>query len=182
MTRHSRHPGPRASNRPWLGRACALAPVLAGAALLGFGGIAAAGPGGGGDGSGKRHGICAKLECSEDQRQRLRTVVRELRDDTKADREAIRGLQREMAAVWAGDAPDEAELARLQAAIAGHRAAMTATATDALMEVHALLTPEQRALFAKIIERRGVGALRGGHHKRGKRGKRGRPSDAEGAK
>ena len=149
--------------------------------MLGFGGIAAAAPGGdgGGDKSARRHGICAKLECSEDQRDRLRTIIGELRDDTKADREAIQRLQREMASLWAGDAPDEAELARLQAAVAGHRTAMTSIATGALMEVHAILTPEQRALFAKIIERRGVGALRGGHHKRGKRGRRGQGPSAK---
>ncbi len=143
-------------------------PLLAGATLLGLGGVAIAGPGQG-KGQGKARGnVCAKLECSADQKQALRTIFAELRADTKTDREAIKRLHHDMATEWAQDNPDEAELSRLQGEVAKHHGAMAGLVTDAMMEVHANLTPAQRVTFAKLIERRGLAALRGGG--RGKRG------------
>ncbi|MEM6996872.1 MAG: periplasmic heavy metal sensor [Myxococcota bacterium] len=169
------------ATRPWW-RTWGLrgTPVLAGLALFGLAAVAVAGPGKGGKGG--AGGVCAKLECSEDQRGELRTILGELRQDTQADREAIKKARASMAAEWVKDRPDEGELQRLQGVVAQHHQAMAAIAADALMEVHEILEPEQRAKLAKLIERRGLAALRRGGHKgkgKGKRGGKNKPAEPQ---
>lgn len=154
-----------------------LLPAVGGLALIGLGTAAVAKPGGppGAEGQ-RRGGICAKLSCTDDQREQIREVMKELRADAKGDREAIKRLHGQMAAEFAKDQPDEAALRAAQAQAAVHEKELRDRGFDALMEVHALLDAEQRASLAKAMKHRGLRGLMGpgrrGKHK-GKRGKKG---------
>lgn len=150
-----------------------LLPAIGGLALLGLGGAALAGPDAG-PRDGKRGGLCAKLECTDTQREELRAVMSELRADSKGDREAIKRLRKQLAAEFAKAQPDEAAMRSIQATIATHQQQMRDRGLDAMLEVHALLDAEQRATLAKAMERRGMrGMMRGGKgHRKGK-GERG---------
>ena len=132
-----------------------VAPVLASAALLATGAVATADPGGGPAAKGGPAGVCAKLKCSEDQKTQLRQRYKKLREDSKADREAIKALHGEMAREWTKDAPNESALTKLQAKIHKHRVALATIVHDAMMDVHAVLSPAQRTEFAKLIAKRG---------------------------
>ncbi len=150
-----------------------LLPLLGGVALLGIGGAALAKPAitvPAADG--KRGGLCARLECTETQKQELRAVMSELRADTKGDRQAIKRLHKQLAAEFAKDKPDEAAMRSIQAQIATHHGEMQARGLDAMMEVHELLDAEQRAKLAPMIEHRGLRGMMRGKGKRGD-GKRG---------
>lgn len=147
-----------------------LLPVLGAVALLGLGGAALAKPDGGRPGAeGPRGGLCAKLECSDQQKEELRAVASELRADTKGDREAIGRLGKELAAELAKAKPDEAAMKATMAKIANHERELRERAFDALMELHALLDAEQRAKLAEAIEHRGLrGLMHGGGRRHGK--------------
>ncbi len=70
----------------------------------------------------------------------------------KATREATHEVLR---AEWASEKPDAAKLHALVDARAEEMKAMAHQAVDAAVEVHAVLTPEQRAKLAKKAERFG---------------------------
>lgn len=90
--------------------------------------------------------------------------MKEARQDSKKDREAVRRLRKEMAEEFAKDAPSVEKLSSLQKQIAKHRQAMDARRLDAMMEIHAILSKEQRVKFAEFMEKRG----RKGRHGQGK--------------
>ena len=155
----------------WSPKTRILLPAIGGLALLGLGSAAAAKAGSADARAERPHGgLCARLECSDQQKQELQAVMTELRADTKADREAIERLQAKLATELAKAKPDEKAMQATLAAIETHEHELRARAFDAMMEVHALLTPEQRAQMAQAVERHGFrGLLRGGG--KGKRGK-----------
>ena len=158
----------------WSPKTRILLPVLGGLALVGLGGAALAEPGGEATGA-KRHrgGLCAKLECTEQQEQELRAVMTELREDAKGDREAIKRLHGTIAAEFAKARPDEDAMKAAMKQIDVHQRELEERGFDAMMEIHALLTPEQRAKVAKAMEHRGLrGLMHGGKGRRGKRGER----------
>lgn len=127
---------------------------------------------GDGPGAERRRGLCAKLSCSETQREELRAVLTELRADAKGDREAIRRLRKQLAAEFALDRPDEAAMRATQQKIAVHEQEVRERIFDAMMEVHALLDADQRAQLVKVIEHRGLRAVMGhGGKGKGKHGK-----------
>ena len=118
--------------------------------------------------------MCAKLGCTDAQKAQLAQIREGMKDKIKPEREAIRGLKQQIAAEYRKDKLDSTRLRDLYAqldarkgTIEGYRRAMRA-------QVHAVLTPDQRAAAAERMERR---AERGhgkgkGHGKHGKgRGK-----------
>ncbi|MCH9684587.1 MAG: Spy/CpxP family protein refolding chaperone [Deltaproteobacteria bacterium] len=160
-----------ASNRRFL------LPALGGLALVGLTGVAVAKPGADAKGAEGRHrgGICAKLSCTEVQKEKVREVMQEMRADGKADREAIKRLHGQMAAEFAKDAPDEAAMRSIQAEVARHKGELHERGFDAMMEIHGLLDAEQRAKMAEAMERHGPkGMMHGGRHGRRGKGKRGK--------
>ena len=154
----------------WSPKTRILLPAIGGLALLGLGSVAVAKPDGADARAERSHGgLCERLECSDQQKQELQAVMTELRADTKADREAIERLQAKLAAELAKAKPDEKAMQATLAAIETHEHELRARAFDAMMEVHALLAPEQRAQMAQAVERHGFrGLLRGAKGKRGK--------------
>ncbi|MEM7153525.1 MAG: Spy/CpxP family protein refolding chaperone [Myxococcota bacterium] len=158
-----------------------LLPAIGGLALVGLGSAAAIAKPGSAKGpgaDGRRGGFCAKIECTDAQREEVKQIKKELRADSKADREAIKRLHQQMAAEFAKDSPDEAAMRRIAAQVQTHEQELRERGFDAMMEIHALLDAEQRATMAKVMEHRGPRALmhggrRGKHGKHGKKGKRG---------
>jgi Spy/CpxP family protein refolding chaperone len=111
--------------------------------------------------------MCAKLECTDDQKEELRAIFAEARQDARGDHEAIKRLAGEMKAEFATDDPDEQRLRDLQAEIATHRNELASRRLDAMLDVHELLTPEQRTTLIEMMEKR---RAKFGEH-RGKRRK-----------
>ncbi|MEM9454431.1 MAG: Spy/CpxP family protein refolding chaperone [Myxococcota bacterium] len=150
-----------------------LLPAIGGFALLGIGGAALAVPDAG-PRDGKRGGLCAKVECTDAQREDVKAVMSELRADSKGDRAAVKRLHKQLAAEFAKAQPDEGAMRSIQAQIATHQQQMSDRGMDAMLEIHALLDAEQRATLAKAMERRGMrGVMRNGKgHRKGK-GQRG---------
>lgn len=141
-------------------------------ALLGVGGAALAKPDAARGADGKRGDLCAKLGCTDTQREQLRAVMTELRADGKADRAAIERLHQQLAAEFAKDKPDEAAMRSIQAKIGAHQAQLEERRLDAMLEVHALLDAKQRAAMAEGMKRHGLrGMMRGGKAKHGGKAK-----------
>jgi Spy/CpxP family protein refolding chaperone len=159
-------------------------------ATLGFAPAADAAPGA--QGEGKRGGkkierICKKLECDDAQEAELRSVFKELRTDTKSDREGIRDARKTIAAEFAKERPNEASMKRAYQSIDAHEDNIRDRTHDALMEAHGVLNPEQRKTFAKMAARLGKGHGRHGGKGKGKgkgegKGKAGKAGKRGGAR
>lgn len=166
----------------WNPKTRILLPAIGALSLLGLGGAALAKPAVDGA-SADRHrgGLCAKLECTDQQKEELKAVMTELREDTKGDREAIRRLHGTISKEFAKARPDEKAMRAAMAQIETHERELKERGFDAVMEIHALLTPEQRAKVAKAMEHRGLRGLMGGRGGKGKRGGKaaGRAPDAK---
>jgi Spy/CpxP family protein refolding chaperone len=150
---------------------------LTATALLGslaFGSVAMAGPGGGGGDSGHFMRGVRSLDLTEDQKtelRELREAAREDRTDTKAQMQSIREA---FLAELAKDSPNVATLHELTDSQAALRTSNAVEKVDRLVEVHAVLTAEQRAeLLEKMEERRSERGERRGRGGRGERGERG---------
>jgi Spy/CpxP family protein refolding chaperone len=149
--------------------------LVFGVALLSLGaaGVAAANPGFGG---GLRHAL-GQLELTETQETEIRAVFTEARasrDDVRAELDAIRA---EFRAELQKEAPSE----RALHALVDRRAQITTEQAHAmvgpLLEVHRILTPEQRAELAELMDeaRENRGHGRGGPPAGGARGSSGAP-------
>lgn len=115
---------------------------------------ATAGPGKRGHGGGLARAIDG-LELDAETRTSIDDILAAARSDREGRREVVREARQEMRALLASDASDEAILAQ-----ADTLAALKAEVHDArlatLLEVRALLTPDQRQVLAEQRrERRG---------------------------
>jgi Spy/CpxP family protein refolding chaperone len=140
--------------------------------LLGAG-FAHAQEGKGHKGSKKLDRVCQKINCTEDQKKELKSVVKELRTDLKTDRQAVRGLHEKLAVEFEKATPDERAMKRLYATIDKHRANMRDRTHDAMMEIHGLLQPAQRSELRDVVARGGLFGRRGhGGHGKGPEGEK----------
>jgi Spy/CpxP family protein refolding chaperone len=113
--------------------------------------------------------MCAKLECTDDQKEELRAIFAEMRQDAKGDREAIERLRAQMKTEFAKDKPDEAKLRKLQEQISTHHKALASRRLDAMLDVHDLLDSGQRQKLLDMMEHR---KHQRGEHRKGRRGKK----------
>jgi hypothetical protein len=143
-------------------------PILATAGTLATGAVLAADP----PPPEKEHGgFCERIACTAAQKQEVQALVKELREDTKGDREAIRKLNGKLAAEFAEDKPSDKDLDAIQLEIARHERAIGDRVQDALLELHGVLDAKQRAEVARMIEHRGLRMLAKGHGKHHGKGK-----------
>lgn len=124
-------------------------------------GSADAAPAGGPRHEARGERVCEKIGCTDAQKAELASIREAVKPKIKAEREAIRGLKKQIAAEYRKDRLDEARLRDLykqldarKATIEGYRRAMRA-------QVHAVLTPAQRAAVAELKERKGHGKGKG---------------------
>jgi hypothetical protein len=81
----------------------------------------------------------------------VRDLHHELRDNTKAEREEISALRKQLAAEYAKENPDTAELRRLHDAIEAKRDAISDMRFEALLTMHDELDAKQRERLAEKI-------------------------------
>jgi Spy/CpxP family protein refolding chaperone len=110
--------------------------------------VAVAGEGREGRGHAKLDRVCEQIACNEQQREDIARVFTQLRKDIKLDREAIRELRKQMADEWLADEPDERALARLAEKISAHERNIADRQLESMLELHAILSPEQRKQVA----------------------------------
>jgi Spy/CpxP family protein refolding chaperone len=118
-----------------------------------------------GKGKAKGHGkldrLCEQIACTEAQVKDIGQIFEQLRADIKPDREAIRELRQQLSSEWQTEKPDERKLAKLADKIAAHERNVADRQMEAMLELHGLLTSEQRAEVAEKL-------MKAGHnHKRG---------------
>jgi periplasmic protein CpxP/Spy len=94
------------------------------------------------------------VSATDAQRQQIHAIVDKVVADGKALHAAHRGTHQELLAQWQADQPDAA---KVHAIVDGRAAEMTKFAdevADAMIQVHGVLTPDQRAKVTKKLSRR----------------------------
>lgn len=94
------------------------------------------------------------LDATDAQRQQILAVKDRLLADGLAAREGHGQVKQELLAQWKSDRPDAARLHALVDARVDAMRALAHQAVDTGVEVHGILTPEQRAQLARKAERR----------------------------
>jgi Spy/CpxP family protein refolding chaperone len=117
-----------------------------------------------GKGKGKGHAkldrICEQIGCTETQAGDIEQIFEQLHADTKPERQAIRELRQQLASEWKTDRPDETKLAKLAEQVAAHERNVADRRMEAMLELHAVLSPTQREQVAEHL-------LEAGHKLRG---------------
>ena len=93
------------------------------------------------------------VKATDAQRQQITAIKDKLVADGKALRATHADLRKELLAQWQSDQPDAA---RVHAVVDGRADAMKGFAdevADALLQVHGILTPDQRAQLTKKMQR-----------------------------
>jgi Spy/CpxP family protein refolding chaperone len=129
----------------------------------------------------KVDGFCEPITCTAEQKTQLTATfesVHEAKQEARAAHEADKPDLKPLADAFRAETLDEA---KLRAALAEGKVDMQERKAEhgkqfgtLLAEIHDILTPEQRAIVANMIEADGIHALMGkrGHGKDGKHGKR----------
>jgi periplasmic protein CpxP/Spy len=94
------------------------------------------------------------VDATPAQREQIQSIVKGLVADAQKLREGHGADHGELLALWKSDAPDAARLHALVDERAAELTAFAHRAADAAMELHATLTPEQRAQVTRKLERR----------------------------
>ncbi|MBL9103150.1 MAG: Spy/CpxP family protein refolding chaperone [Myxococcales bacterium] len=119
--------------------------------------------------AGKHDRLCAELACTADQKAKIAEIRETNAPRIKAAKASLRGLREQVKAEWHKPRPDARALERLDAQIDAEQDKVQDMKRAARLEIHALLTPEQRSKFNSKLER-GRGERGRGERGRGKRG------------
>ena len=142
--------------------------ALAGVVCLG-GFALAAGPHGGHGAHGKGQDMfCKHLGCSEEQSREIAEIHKQLQIDLEAEHVGMNDFKRLLAEEFKKEDPNERRMKRVYRDLAKRQAAIRDRQHDALMEVHGVLTAEQRVKAADHIV--GHSLMMGGHHGKGMKG------------
>jgi len=119
---------------------------------------------------GKAMGLCAKLECTAEQQEKVSEIRAELRHELEANKTEMQSLRHAYAAEFRKDELNEAMLDALKERMDATSDRRAESLQDALADLHRVLQPSQRAKVADRLERHGpAGVLHGhGHHGKGK--------------
>ncbi|HEY0838758.1 MAG TPA: Spy/CpxP family protein refolding chaperone [Vulgatibacter sp.] len=108
--------------------------------------------------------LMTAIDATPDQRSRIEAI----RDELMASRPARGGEKAELLAIFSQEEPDAAAVhARIGKAF-DERRAFADRVADALIEVHGILTPEQREKVSKLIAEKSQRGHRRGAAKSGK--------------
>ncbi len=124
----------------------------------------------------RKGGLCSALECTDAQREQIQSIRKQLRANLKPQRQAIKGIHRDLAAEYAKANPDDRAMKRLMKSLSTRKDTVSEMHQAALMETHAVLTPQQRTELSRRVARRGPAAAlrkRGGTHKKARKGHKG---------
>lgn len=126
----------------------------------------------------KRGGsLCGPLSCTDEQREKVAKIMQRADARTKSDRTDMQALHTALGRELAKETPSTKELERIRKDLERRRAAQSKRTFAAMLEIHAVLEPEQRERLAQLIERRGAHRVLKGrpHGSRGKGPRGGRP-------
>jgi len=122
--------------------------------------------------------VLDEIGATPEQRAQIEAIKERLLERKKAQRQEGRPeqMRQEMLSFWTESQPSQAEMrARIDERIERQRQEAYAMA-DAMLEVHRILTPEQRAEVAQMIEERG--AKRREHMEKHRKGAAGKQQQA----
>jgi Spy/CpxP family protein refolding chaperone len=118
--------------------------------------------------------VCARLECSDQQRTQIAEIMSEAKPRSQAKREPMKQAREKLAAAFRSDDFSEEDMDAFKAGGAALMQGHMQARGETIARVHGVLTPEQREKVASKIEQHGPRGLLGGKHgRRGKHGKRG---------
>jgi Spy/CpxP family protein refolding chaperone len=142
-----------------------LTTTLLGTSLLVAGGssAAAAGPDRAEGKRGGKHGgkICRVADCSDEQREAIAAIRSSSKATVKGHKTALKSGREKLAHAFAGDRFTEATADRIEAEMDQHRDAIREAKSDAMVQIHGVLTSEQRkAVSTHMLERKGKHAKR----------------------
>jgi Spy/CpxP family protein refolding chaperone len=111
----------------------------------------AQGPGGRGKGArmGKAMGPMAGLNLSAEQKQKVDQLHEAAAKQAEPIQKEMAAKAKEMQALWAVEKPDRAAIERKHGEMAALQSKLWGIHIDTRLQVHALLTPEQRAKWAE---------------------------------
>jgi Spy/CpxP family protein refolding chaperone len=93
------------------------------------------------------------VKATDAQRQQIQAVVDKVVADGKALRASHADMRSELLAQWQSDQPDAARVHALIDARADTMKKFADEVADAVLQVHGILTPEQRAIVTKKLQR-----------------------------
>ena len=93
------------------------------------------------------------VKATDAQRQQIHAIVDKVVADGKALRASHGDARAQILAQWQADQPDAARVHALIDARADTMKKFADEAADAVLQVHGILTPEQRAIVTKKIQR-----------------------------
>lgn len=111
---------------------------------------------GGGPGRGPGP-MLGHLDLTDAQREQVRAILEERRNDADAPMRKRAELERELRAAIFADAPDTAKIEHLKTAIAEAEAAALASRIEVELKIAQILTPDQRAKARDARAARGRG-------------------------
>jgi len=139
---------------------------------------------------GRAHGLCQKLECTEDQRAQIKEIRAEHKQGTADEREQMKRLRAEMKAERSAPEPNTQRVEELRSEMDALKAKVRESRVEAKAAITAALDDEQRQEFAELqaerkAKRRKHEAKRGKQERRaegkgsGKRGPEGKGKKGE---
>ena len=99
--------------------------------------------------------LCRRLKCDESQDEPLKEIISTFKDKKRAADKEIREQRKLFAEAYGADEVDDTKMREAEAAILAQRKATIDAAHEGLIELHGLLSPEQRESLAKVVSRGG---------------------------
>jgi Spy/CpxP family protein refolding chaperone len=133
--------------------------------VIGLGAPASAqGPGPKGKGAkmGKGMGPMAGLNLSAEQKQKIDQLHEAAAKQAEPIQKEMAAKAKEMQALWAVDKPDRAAIERKHGEMAALQSKLWGIHIDTRLQIHALLTPEQRTKWAEQPHGMGMHGMGGG--------------------
>ncbi len=96
--------------------------------------------------------IASKLDLNDEQKAKLEKIKDEVVAKFKEERGKSKGMHEQALALWKQDTVNRADVEKLFAGREDHMKTMRPFIIDKLIEFHGILTPEQRAKAAGIME------------------------------
>jgi periplasmic protein CpxP/Spy len=96
--------------------------------------------------------IASKLDLTDEQKTKLNAIKDEIVAKFKEERGKHKGTREQAVALWKQDTVNRADVEKLFAEREEHMKTMRPFIIDKLIEFHGMLTPEQRAKAAGIME------------------------------
>jgi periplasmic protein CpxP/Spy len=93
------------------------------------------------------------VKATDTQRQQIHAIVDKVVADGKALHASHAGVHKQLLAQWQADQPDASQVHAIVDARADSMKKFADEVADAILKVHDVLTPEQRAVVTKKLQR-----------------------------